>query len=82
MFLSLHFSSSLATFFVPSLFRKSPAIKEENIEPGPSHGPFSGHSNSTSKGVPLRHKGPENTVLCEVPWWSGKAEVAPSSCLA
>lgn len=75
-------SSSVRLKTGPGPPGKSPEIKEENKGPGPSHGPFSGHSNSTSKGVPLIPKKPENTILCEVPWWSGKAEIAPSSCLA
>ena len=68
-------------FCVSSLLRKSSAIKEHSIGPGPAHGPFSGQPDGTSGAALLSHRGRGHTVLWEEPWCLGMAGAAPGGGL-
>uniref|UniRef100_A0A8C9EF28 P3 protein n=1 Tax=Phocoena sinus TaxID=42100 RepID=A0A8C9EF28_PHOSS len=53
---------------VPSLLRKSSAIKEGRTGPGLAHGPFSGQPDGTRRAALLSRRGPGLPTFWEEPW--------------
>lgn len=73
---------------VPSLLRKSSAIKEGSTGPGLAHGPFSGQPDGTRRAALLSRRGPGLPTFWEEPWcleggWAWGVAVsarAPEAC--
>ncbi|KAB0388686.1 hypothetical protein E2I00_004532, partial [Balaenoptera physalus] len=76
----LTFTSHLP-LYVPSLLRKSSAIKKGSTGPGLAHGPFSGQPDGTRTAVLLSRRGPGLPIFREEPWCLGGAGMLRASLL-